>query len=437
MTKARWDGLYLVLLGSAVFLLLGVALEIASSHPGSDFRFVFTSARCLFQDVDPYKRADFLRVYLADGGDLGAKSIRGQYLEMSQRIYFPTSFVVAPFALLPWGLSLVLWTGTIAASFIAACLVIWDCGANQAPILSGFMVSEILVNSILLIVVGNAAGVVIGLCVLAAWCFIKERFVPAGTLCLAIGLMLKPHDAGLVWLYFLLAGGIYRKRAVQTLLVTAALSVPMVLWVTYVAPSWLPELRSNLAVLASHGNLNDPGPVSMGSHGIEMVTDLQTAISFFRDDPGFYNPISYLISGSLLLVWAVTTLRSRPSISKTWFALAAVSALSMLPVYHRLGDAKLLLLTVPACSLLWAKGGFVRWLALGVNTTALLLTGDLSWAIFFSLLSHLPFAPTWLSGKPLMALQVFPVPLILLIVGIFYLWAYVRLDHEPTSNAAF
>ena len=40
-------------------------------------------------------------------------------------------------------------------------------------------------------------------------------------MCLAISLMLKPHDAGLVWLYFLLAGGIYRKRALQALVADA------------------------------------------------------------------------------------------------------------------------------------------------------------------------------------------------------------------------
>jgi hypothetical protein len=34
----------------------------------------------------------------------------------------------------------------------------------------------------------------------AAWCFIKGRFIPAGILCLAVSLAIKPHDAGLVWL---------------------------------------------------------------------------------------------------------------------------------------------------------------------------------------------------------------------------------------------
>jgi len=45
--------------------------------------------------------------------------------------------------------------------------------------------------------------------------------VPAGILCFAISLAVKPHVAGMVLLYFLLANARYRKRALQTLAVTA------------------------------------------------------------------------------------------------------------------------------------------------------------------------------------------------------------------------
>ena len=60
----------------------------------------------------------------------------------------------------------------------------------------------------------------------AVWCFIRERFVPAGILCLAVSLAVKPQDAGLVWLYFLLVGGVYPKRALQTLVAMLALGLP-------------------------------------------------------------------------------------------------------------------------------------------------------------------------------------------------------------------
>jgi hypothetical protein len=98
----------------------------------------------------------------------------------------------------------------------------------------------------------------------------------------------------------------------------------------------------------------------------------------------------------------------------------------MLPVYHRQVDARLLLLTVPACAMLWAEGGRIGRLALAVTTAGLVLTGDIPWAIFFGVASKLHLPATALTGTILMAVQMFPVPLILLAVGVFYLWIYAR-----------
>ncbi len=116
------------------------------------------------------------------------------------------------------------------------------------------------------------------------------------------------------------------------------------------------EMRSNLALLSAHGSVNDPGPDSLTFHSADYVISLQGALSLFRDEPHFYNLASYLICGSLLVAGAVRVLMSRFTKENAWIALAAIAALSMLPVYHRGYDAKLLLLTVPACSILWATG---------------------------------------------------------------------------------
>jgi hypothetical protein len=132
-------------------------------------------------------------------------------------------------------------------------------------------------------------------------------------------------------------------------------------------------------------------------------------------------------------VWIVVTLRSRFSIEKAWLALAAIAALSMLPVYHRIYDSKLLLLTVPACALLWSEGRLIGRLALLVNTVAFVLTGDVPWAIIFGVISHLPPTTPWLSGWVLTAIVVFPVPTILLVMSIFYLWVYASRSAKPET----
>ena len=76
----------------------------------------------------------------------------------------------------------------------------------------------------------------------------------------------------------------------------------------------------------------------------------------------------------------------------------------------------------------------VGWLALAVNFCAFLLTGELQWAIFFRLLKHLSPSSTWLSERGVMALQIFPVPLILFVVSVFYLWVYVRRSSDPAMG---
>jgi hypothetical protein len=98
----------------------------------------------------------------------------------------------------------------------------------------------------------------------------------------------------------------------------------------------------------------------------------------------------------------------------------------MLPVYHRQYDAKLIILTIPAFALLWASGGRYAWMALLVNGIGFLLNGDLPWVIFLSIVNKVHPASAGPYSRALTALWDFPVPLSLLVMGVFYLWAYWR-----------
>jgi hypothetical protein len=428
MSRARLDGLYLLLLGAAVFSLMSVVLQAAAPMPVTDFRALYYPSRCLLQHRDPYMQSEVLRLYRSEGGDRLSDTAETRQVA-TQDPYPPTAFTFTiPFAMLPWGLAKMLWTLLSMGSLVFASLLIWDLGADYAPILSGVLIGFLLANSEVLIITGNAAGIAISLCAVAVWCFFRERFVPAGILCLAASLALKPHDAAFVWLYLLLAGRVYRKRALQTLLATIALSLPGVLWVWLAAPHWMREMYFNLQAYTVQGGLNDPRNASMGPEGI---IDLQTILSFLRNDPRFYNLASYLICVPLLLVLAFVTLRSRPSPKRTWLALAAVAALTLLPVYHRQIDAKLLLLTVPACALLWAEGGRIGRLALLMTATGLVVTADLPWIVVFALIHSLRLSS---AGLPWKIERVLPVPPILLAVGVFYLWVYARNARHPADR---
>lgn len=433
MTKARFDGLALLLIGTAFFLLFGLATGLSSPHSMMDFKVVYYPSRCLILHCDPYKADDVLQLYQAD--EIKSELDTAKTHEIVTRfIYLPSAFCfTVPFAMLPWKQAHMIWLVFTVLTFMTASCLVWNCSVNYASLVSGGLIGFFIANSVTVILLSNAAGIAIGFCVIAAWCFLKDRFIAIGVICFAASLALKPQDTGLVWLYFLLAGGVYRRRALQTLFATVALSIPVVLWVWHVSPHWLQEWHSNILALSAPGGLNDPGPASSGAHGLDMLVSLQTVISTFTNDPSFYNTLTYLICAPLLIVWSVVTVRHRASRESAWLALAAIACLSMLPVYHRQLDTKLLLLTIPGCTLLWARGDRVGRLALLITSAALFLTGDIPWVVLLMLIEKLQLHASWLTTHFLTAIQIFPVPLILLVTCIFYLWAYAQ-QSDPNNE---
>jgi hypothetical protein len=427
--KRRLSLLLLLLSGAFSFFFGFTVARTASGAP--DFRPAYYGARCMLQRHNPYKASELEGVYRADGLKFSSDPVQRQVEALN--IYLPAAYILlAPFALLPYGTALVIWLILLAGVFLLAAFLVWDIGKDYAPGVTLFLICIVLANSEVIFAGGNPAGIAVSLCVVAVWCFLRKRFVPAGILCMAVSLAIKPHDAGLIWLFFLLAGGIYRKRALQTLAATLLLALPAMLWISHIAPHWIADWQSNMAIISARGGVIDPGPASRpGFRDLGMIIDLQTVISVFRDDPRIYNSVSYLVCGALLLAWSVTTLRSRLSQKGRWLALAAVVPLAMLVTYHRPYDAKLLLLTIPACALLWAEGGPIRWIALPVNTAALLLTGDIPLTILLILTRNLHLSASSLSGQIVTVVLARPVPFALLCLGIFYLWVYLRL---PSRN---
>lgn len=395
-----------------------------------DFKVVYYPARCLIQHSDPYKESNVLSVYQKEGTHHELDNPKILQI-VTRYMYLPTAFCFTTlFAMLPWGPAHLIWLMLTAGSVLLASFLAWELGADFAPILSGSLIGFLLANSVNLIALSNAAGIAVSLCVIASWCFLRGRFVACGVLSLALSLALKPQDAGFIWLYFLLAGRDYRKYAMRVLLVTAILSVPVLIWISYVAPHWVQEWNYNVGASTVPGGLNDPGPASAGAHGLGMLVSLQPVFAFFWDNPQFYNSLTCLLLAPLLITWGVATIRTRVTPARAWLGIAAIATLSMLPVYHRQQDTKLLLLTVPACAMLWRQGGIVGNLSVLANAAGLVLTGDLPWLFLLTFVSrlHLPTAGIgrFVASIVLTGMQVFAVPLALLVLGIFYLWLYIR-----------
>ncbi|HEV2486832.1 MAG TPA: glycosyltransferase family 87 protein [Terracidiphilus sp.] len=425
MKVKRWVSLASLLLSAAISIVWGSS-SVPNQYGTTDFRAVYYGTRCLLQHHNPYSVSELERVVRDEHGERPSETVQ-QHQAVTLCINLPTTFLfVAPFAVLPFGIAQALWLALLAGLFILAGFLIWNLSESFSPAVSLLLICIVLANSEVIFLGGNTAGIAVCFCLVAVWCFLQERFVMAGVLCMALSLAIKPHDSGFVWLYFLLARGGDRKRAMQSLIVTIVMGISALLWVSLVASHWMQDWHANFAVSA-HGGINDPGPTSsVGFHNLDPVIDLQSVISVFRDDPRIYNSISYLVCGPLLLLWAIATLRFRFSRARAWLALAAIVPLTLLVTYHRPWDAKLLLLTVPACAMLWAEGGLIGWLALLVNTAGVVCTGDIPLAILGILTRNLRISTVRLSGRILTVLTARPIPLMLLIMGVFYLWVYVR-----------
>jgi hypothetical protein len=426
----RRKGLIIVFLGAFIFLAIGTVWSLVAEVSLGDFKVVYYSARCLLQHADPYNENEVLRVYNAEGRERASEPPLDR--EVKTRFFYPpTAFIVTvPIALLGFTAGKLLWMFLCAGTFILATFLMYDVAADYAPLVAGVLCGLLLAGSFWLLMIGNSAAIAVSLCAIATWCFYRDRFVWTGVICLALSLAVKPNDSGLVWLFFLLAPA-FRKRALQSLAMLVVLSLPYLLWVTHIAPHWLTELRTNMASFSGTGGIVDPGLTGMAGKNMDCIVQLQTAVSVFFADPSTWTVITWCICAPLLLLWAYRTLKTRSTGPAIWLGLAAAAPLTVLPTYHFQHDAKLLLIAIPACALLWSKSSRAANFALLVTLGAILINGDIFSAIRILLTRSIVVPHPGFISHLVTLLLTRPGPLVLLTMAVFYL-----LHFRPAATAA-
>lgn len=403
----------------------------------ADFSGIYYGSRCVIHHRDPYKYGEYFDELREDNpnylrAELGVLKRNGMAPAF---VYLPTALLaMVPLALLPWTMAQNLFLILTAGSVALAALLVWDLGSDLMPWVFGFLICFDVANSLLLLLLGNPAGIAVSFCIIAAWCFLKERYVWAGVALLALSLAIKPHDSGFLWLFFLLAGGVLRKRALQTLAVVGVLGICSVVWIAGSSPNWPHEVSENVHAVECCGGLDDPGPLGLPAKSqLGPLISMQSVVSIFNDNPRFYNPVSYTVTGLLILVWAVTVLRQPFTWKGALLALAAISALSMLPVYHRQEDARLLELQIPACAMLWSDGRARRWISLGLTAAAILINSDVVNIPVLGTMAGYHVSANSLTGK-MTLLLLRPSTLLLLAGGCFYLWIFMRYKPSPPET---
>ena len=440
MAKMRPMSVLLILLSCGISILSGILLDRSSPGGTANYRAIYYGARCVIGHSDPYNPNDFLRVYSAESGQFPTIPLKKQLFlrAMTVCVNLPTTLLlVGPLAMISWGPSHVIWLLLIACCLTTAAVLAHDLAREYAPRMALFLICIMMANCQVLYATGNTAGIAVGLCVVAVWCLVRQQLVLAGVFCLAISLALKPHDSGLVWIYLVLAGGSLRRRGLQALALTALVAVAAVLWISASAPDWGRELKANLASTSAHGDISDPGPTSISRKGsADVIIDLQTVVSVFRDDPMFYNPLVFLVCSLLLAFWGFKSVRAEMSMANHWFGLAVAAPLTMLFSYHRPYDAKLLLLAIPACSMLWAGGGKAGRIAVALNAAAVLVSGDIPLAILTLLTARLSVISMSAVEKVLTIPFLRPVPLALFALAVFNLWIWMRRTRNGRDTPA-
>ncbi|MGB6695573.1 MAG: hypothetical protein WBE56_15415, partial [Terracidiphilus sp.] len=74
MTKARLDGLQMVILGSIFFVAVGALMEYFNPLGMTDFMQIYSSSRCVEHHHDPYKPDELFAFYQSDTGGIPTDS---------------------------------------------------------------------------------------------------------------------------------------------------------------------------------------------------------------------------------------------------------------------------------------------------------------------------------------------------------------------------
>jgi hypothetical protein len=345
--------LHLLVLGisAIIFFAVGGARVFRASY---DLVPVYTGARCLLHGCDPYDTKQLEQQFFAGGG----RPTELPSWEIDVPVYPPSTFLVlSPLALLRFPIARLLWFLLNGCLFVtSAGLILSLCPESpRRPQrwLATTLGSFILATSGILLVLGQPAAFSISLVIIGCYFFFRGRFLPLGAFLLMLSLAVKPQIGGLIVVY-LLAQRIHWRYAAVALTGALALllSAGLILRLHPRSSDWTSTLRANLSATLSPGGSADPRPAN-----IEAVGDanLQTLTSIFFSEARTFNRVAYAIFIILLAALITVVRRMNAGQELHFLALAAVTVLSLTPVYHRFYDTRLLLLTIPAVLIVFQK----------------------------------------------------------------------------------
>jgi hypothetical protein len=340
--KSSRPTLHFVVLGVAAIVFL-IAGGKRAFHISYDFVPVYTGAGCLLRGCNPYIPSQLEQQFFRAGGRAGELNS----WDIDVPVYPPSTFVaLSPLALLSYPAARLLWFVLNGCLFVTSAVLVLSLCPKEYRWPATILASFILATSGILLVLGQPALFAISLVIITSYLFLSGRLLPVATLLCMLSLAVKPQIGGLIALYFLAQRVYWRHVAVASAgALILLLSGGLILSLHPGSAAWRDTLRTNLSATLSPGGSADPRPANEESVG---DANLQPLTSIVFPEAQRFNLAAYAVFLALLVVWIRTIRWTGVTPAMHFLALAGLSVLTLLPVYHRFYDTRLLLLSLPA-----------------------------------------------------------------------------------------
>ena len=342
-STAGWCVVAAMLLVAAAHLAWRGPLSVRGHWNLCDFASPWASARLWLTGQNPYDNARLWDTWIASRGAF--QTDHDLWLALNA----PGAYAaLAPLAAMPAGVAGVAWLALCVASVVT----VLRCALSLARIPGTSLTAWLVISAALasapvqtILAVGQLSLAIVALCFVAMLLARRGREVTAG-LALGFAIAVKPQLAAPLLAYYVLRGQwrLVLPAALVGVGVTLLAIVPMELR----GIPWWSDWSRNLALAIAPGGPNDA--TATGPWRNQMI-DLRAWLFALLDRRELVGAIGVAMSMLLIAAYAtfVTRARTRESERRRpdeLLPLAALMALTLLPVYHKLYDATVLVLVL-------------------------------------------------------------------------------------------
>jgi hypothetical protein len=329
----------LIVLTIAVFIVRGPMRFLQNSTSWNDLSQNYAASKLWLKGQSPSDPKNFIALWKHETGS------RLELTDIRTHLAPPLGglVVMAPIAALPWRFAKVLWVAVLFVAFgatVGSLAIAGGFGWNETRTLAFVIACLVLAPFQTGIASGNPSILVIGFCAVAIWAAQRHSDVSAGVL-FGMACSMKPHLGAFLVLYYLIRR---RWQLFGTALgTTAALNLMAVLYLQLRGASWIRDYLGNAKGFVAANPIDDFSTINPSRF---TLINLQVPFFSITGNSSQSNLLAFAVGALLLCAWLYWATK-RSAQNEALLSLGAVSALSLLPVYHRFYDAALLV--VPLC----------------------------------------------------------------------------------------